>query len=94
MRHFIDVPESLYVETLLPRWHGMILAIVCLFQFGVSILIDRRYEAKIGRTYYWMVWYPMAYWVLSMFTTVVAVPKVLFGGRKRAIWTSPDRGFR
>lgn len=94
LRHLIDVPQSLYVDSLLPGWHGMILAIVCLFQFGVSILIDRRYEAKIGRTYYWMVWYPMAYWVLSMLTTVVAVPKVLLGSRKRAVWVSPDRGFR
>ncbi len=87
------MPPALYVDSILPRWHGMVLALICMTQFAVSMIIDRRYEAGVGRNYFWMVWYPIAYWLLSLFTTVVAVPKTLFRGKpKRATWVSPDRG--
>ena len=92
---FVALPEHLTVDTLLPRWHGMVLGVVCLLQFAISLLIDRRYEPRIGRNYYWMVWYPAAYWMLALFTTVVALPTTLLQRRKRrAVWTSPDRGVR
>lgn len=93
--NFAVLPEHLQVDTLLPRWHGMILGVVCLLQFAASIIIDRRYEAHVGRNYYWMVWYPLAYWMLSMFATVVALPKTLFGTRReRAVWAGTDRGIQ
>lgn len=89
----LAMPPALYVDSILPRWHGMVLALICMSQFAVSMIIDRRYEAGVGRNYFWMVWYPIAYWLLSLFTTVVAVPKTLFRGKpKRATWVSPDRG--
>ena len=89
------MPEHLYVHTLLPSWHGVILATVCLFQFASSLIIDRRYEPGVGRNYYWMIWYPMVYWLLSLFTTVTAIPKTLLKRRgQRATWVSPDRGLR
>lgn len=92
---FLPMPEQLYVRTILPSWHGVILAMVCLTQFAASLIIDRRYEARVGRNYYWMIWYPIAYWMLSLFTTVTAVPKTLLKRRReRATWTSPDRGIR
>jgi biofilm PGA synthesis N-glycosyltransferase PgaC len=92
---FMPMPEQLYVQTILPRWHGVILALVCLLQFATSLIIDRRYETRIGRNYYWMIWYPVAYWMLSLFTTVTALPKTLLKRRnRRAIWTSPDRGIK
>ena len=91
----IPLPDYLYVRSLLPSWHGMVLALVCLLQFASSIIIDRRYEPGVGRNYYWMIWYPMLYWMLNMFTTVVALPKTLLGKRnRRATWISPDRGIR
>ena len=68
---------------------------ICMLQFASSIVIDRRYETQVGRNYFWMIWYPMAYWLLSLFTTVAAVPKTLLKKRgKRATWVSPDRGIR
>lgn len=92
---FITLPPALYVHTLLPSWHGVILALICMLQFASSIIIDRRYETAVGRNYFWMIWYPMAYWMLSLFTTVVAVPKTLMRRRRgRATWVSPDRGIR
>lgn len=87
------MPDGLYIDSIMPRWHGVVLGLLCLTQFAVSMVIDRRYEKGIGRHYFWMIWYPLAYWMLSLFTTVVALPKTVFRkGRKRATWTSPDRG--
>ncbi|HKB84277.1 MAG TPA: poly-beta-1,6 N-acetyl-D-glucosamine synthase, partial [Burkholderiales bacterium] len=43
--------------------------------------------------YFWMIWYPVAFWVINVFTTVVATPRVLMRRTgKRATWRSPDRG--
>ncbi len=92
---FVALPPHLYVDSIFPGWHGVVLGLVCLLQFAVSMVIDRRYETRIGRNYYWMIWYPIAYWMLSLFTTLVAVPKTLTTRRrKRAVWVSPDRGVR
>ena len=92
---FVALPPRLYVDSIFPGWHGVVLGLVCLLQFAVSMVIDRRYETRIGRNYYWMIWYPIAYWMLSLFTTLVAVPKTLTKRRRqRAVWVSPDRGVR
>ena len=49
----------------------------------------------MGKYYYWMIWYPIAYWVLSILTTVVAIPKAIYyRKRQRGTWESPDRGLR
>ena len=66
--------------------------LTCLLQFAVSLAIDSRYEKGLGRFYYWIIWYPVLYWLLSVMTTLVAVPRTLFGRRRRATWVSPDRG--
>lgn len=92
---FVPMPAALYVPSILPQWYGVVLGTVCLIQFLISIMIDRRYEARIGRNYYWLIWYPLVYWLLSTLTTVVALPKALLKRRgTRAVWTSPDRGLR
>jgi len=91
----LPLPDYLHVSTLLPGWNGILLAITCLLQFGVSLFIDGRYEKGLGKFFYWMIWYPMAYWFINVATTVVAFPKALFKKKgTRAIWISPDRGIR
>ena len=91
----LPLSQAMQVDGLVPGWHGVVLALICLLQFAISLLIDRRYEAKIGRYYYWMIWYPAAYWLLSLATTLAAVPKTLLKRRGQlAVWTSPDRGYR
>ncbi|MFP4639479.1 MAG: poly-beta-1,6-N-acetyl-D-glucosamine synthase [Guyparkeria sp.] len=82
---------------IIPQWAGVILGITALLQFLVSLLIDRRYEAdrRFFRNYFWVIWYPLAFWLLSMATTVVALPKaILKRSGQRARWVSPDRGLR
>jgi biofilm PGA synthesis N-glycosyltransferase PgaC len=92
---FIDLPRAYHVDTLLPQWHGVVLGAVCLIQFFISLLVDRRYETRIGRNYYWMIWYPLAYWMINTATSIVALPKALLKPRgRRAVWVSPDRGLR
>ena len=92
---FVAMPEPLQVASLLPEWYGVLLGFTCLLQFAVSLTIDGRYEGGLGRYYYWMVWYPIAFWMINMLTTVVAVPKALLRRRgARAVWVSPDRGLR
>ncbi|TCV93330.1 biofilm PGA synthesis N-glycosyltransferase PgaC [Luteibacter rhizovicinus] len=92
---FIELPPALYVETLLPHWHGVVLGATCLIQFLVSLIVDRRYETRVGRNYYWMIWYPLIYWVLNTATSIVAFPKALLKRKgTKAVWVSPDRGIR
>lgn len=91
---FVALPETLQVPSLVPGWHGVVLATTCLLQFFVSLLIDGRYERRLLRHFFWMVWYPLAYWLINVFTTVVAVPRTLFNRRRVGTWVSPDRGLR
>ncbi|HUA78877.1 MAG TPA: poly-beta-1,6-N-acetyl-D-glucosamine synthase [Dyella sp.] len=93
--YMVTLPPSLRVPALFPGWNGVVLGMICLLQFLVSLLIDRRYEAGVGRSYYWMIWYPLAYWMLTTATSIVALPKAIFKRKGTlAVWTSPDRGIR
>jgi biofilm PGA synthesis N-glycosyltransferase PgaC len=84
------------ISRLIPNWTGMILSFTCLAQFGVSLAIDSRYERKfggIGRYYYWMIWYPLVYWINNVLTTVVGLLKAIAKKRgQRAVWVTSDRG--
>lgn len=82
------------VFPLLPRKTGSILALVCLIQFLVSVSIDKRYEEKSSLKYYfWAVWYPFLYWIISAIAIIVGVFNVFI--RRSGVtvtWQSPDRG--
>ena len=88
------LPDSLLIQRLFPpEFTGLILAVVCLLQFMVSLLIERRYEKNIASSLFWVIWFPVVYWMLSLFTTLVAFPRVMLKRqRARARWVSPDRG--
>jgi biofilm PGA synthesis N-glycosyltransferase PgaC len=89
---FIPLPPAWQV-TLVPGWHGVVLGATCMLQFLLSMFLDYRYDYKLFRHSYWMIWYPFAYWMLMMCTTICSVPMVLLRERgKRAVWVSPDRG--
>jgi biofilm PGA synthesis N-glycosyltransferase PgaC len=91
----VPLPPFIHVASPIPSWAGVVIGTTCLLQIGVSLVLDRHYDQRLGRVYFWMIWYPLAYWCISALTTVVAVPRVL--GRKRAaraIWVSPDRGIK
>jgi len=95
LTYFIDFRGSSGLSSMFFGWHGVILGTTCLLQFFVSLSIDSRYEKGIARYSYWMIWYPLAYWLLNVITTVIAVPKALLKRRgQRGVWTSPDRGLK
>jgi poly-beta-1,6-N-acetyl-D-glucosamine synthase len=86
------LPSWMRVGVLRPSWATVLLATVCMTQFTISLLIDRQYEPEVIHSLYWMIWYPVIFWMLGMATIVTAVPLTLFSRRdKRAIWTSPAR---
>jgi len=77
----------------LPEWRGTLLGLTCMTQMFVSLWIDRYYDRNLLRYFLWTVWYPLAFWMINMFTTVIALPQALLrGAGRRAIWRSPDRG--
>jgi biofilm PGA synthesis N-glycosyltransferase PgaC len=78
-----------------PQGAGLVLGATCLLQFAFSKWLDSRYDRGLGRNLFWMIWYPLVFWVINCAATVVAYPKVLARSRgARARWVSPDRGFR
>lgn len=99
------LPLELFHETrreqladLSPSWTSMLLSITCLIQFGASLWIDSRYERTTGgiaRYYYWMIWYPIVYWLINVGTTVNGFFGALRKKRgQRAVWVTLDRGLR
>jgi biofilm PGA synthesis N-glycosyltransferase PgaC len=80
---------------LVPHWWGLTLAITYLLQALISHFLDTRYERGMLRELFWVIWYPLAFWMLSAATTVVAFPRVMAQRRQEhTTWVSPDRGLR
>jgi biofilm PGA synthesis N-glycosyltransferase PgaC len=89
---FTTLPPAWQVS-MVPGWHGVLIAGTCLLQFVFSMCLDYRYDQKLFRQAYWVIWYPFAYWMLIMCTTICSVPMILLRKRgSRAVWASPDRG--
>ncbi len=89
----LPLPPYVRIASPVPGWAGVVIGTTCLMQIAVSLFLDRRYDYRLGRIYFWMIWYPLAFWIVSALTTVVAVPKILLRKRHaRALWVSPDRG--
>lgn len=91
---FVPLPAVLRVDSLLPGWTGVVIATTSLLQVALSLHFDSRYDHKIWKTYFWVIWYPVAYWLLNTLTSVWGFPQSLFRQKgKRAVWVSPDRGY-
>ena len=62
-------------------------------QFAVRFWLDRPYDVGLLRIGFWMIWYPVAYWLLTAAVSLQALwqwPARRSGQRAR--WQSPDRG--
>ena len=91
--YFLDIPFLMMQDSpILPNQSSVILIGACLIQFYVSKWLDGHYDQGMGKNYFWMIWYPFAFWFLNLFTAIAAFPKTLFMKQKRARWVSPDRG--
>ena len=90
-----EVVFPYFILPFLPYGTGIFIGATCLFQFAISMWMDSRYEKGLAKNYFWMIWYPFLFWVITVSATIVAMPKVLLrNDRKRARWVSPDRGVR
>jgi poly-beta-1,6-N-acetyl-D-glucosamine synthase len=93
VQQFYSISDLVSVDGLLPGWAGTLLIFTALFQFTVSVIIDSRFENNLHRNIFWMIWFPMSYWMINMTATVAGFPKAVLTKRgQRATWTSPDRG--
>jgi biofilm PGA synthesis N-glycosyltransferase PgaC len=91
---FVEMPLRWQIS-IVPGWHGVLIGSTCLLQVLLAMWLDRRYDRMMFRQFFWMIWYPIAYWVLNMCTTVWSVPKIFVRRKgRRATWVSPDRGVR
>jgi biofilm PGA synthesis N-glycosyltransferase PgaC len=81
------------VPILLIGWTGLVLGTVCLMENVLGILLDRPYDRGLVKNLFWMIWYPVVYWMLVSSTAVCALPALLMRKTgERATWVSPDRG--
>jgi len=89
----VMLPPGFRVESIIPTWPGVVLGLACLLQFAISFALDTRYEKCLFKYYFVMIWYPLAFWLINMCTTVVALPKAIAKKRgERARWKTDDRG--
>jgi len=74
-------------------WTGSYLTLICLIQFLIAIIMDRKYDENFIKYYLWAVWYPIFYWYFNALVVIRALPKAIFKKKnKYAVWDSPDRG--
>ncbi len=90
---FVTLPSDWQMGGFLPEWPGLMIATTSLLQVGVGMFIDSRYDTKFVRQYFWIIWYPAVFWLITFLTAIVALPRAIFRTKgKRAVWVSPDRG--
>jgi biofilm PGA synthesis N-glycosyltransferase PgaC len=91
----IRLDPSLPMFSPLPAVWGAMLAVTYMIQSILSVCIDSRFEPGLRRSLFWIVWFPLAFWLIQAATAVVGLPKAVFRSRHtRGVWNSPDRGFR
>ncbi|MDI6860435.1 MAG: glycosyltransferase [Caldisericia bacterium] len=76
----------------IPTWYGAFISLVCLVQFFVSSLLDKKYDKGIFKYYFFVVWYPIIYWTLNPILVFITLKEGLFGILEgKGIWHPPDR---
>ena len=76
-------------------WKSQFLSVVCMIQFTVALLLEKRYDKTIFKHIFSAAWYPIAYWIVNGVVSLSAFPKTVMGlikKKKLATWSSPDRG--
>jgi biofilm PGA synthesis N-glycosyltransferase PgaC len=62
-----------------PNWWGMLIGTVCLLQLLTGVVLDRRYDPRIGRYFAVAVLYPIIYWMILAVVTTWTTPRAFFG---------------
>jgi biofilm PGA synthesis N-glycosyltransferase PgaC len=75
-------------------WHVAYVA-TYLLQGLTAAAIEHRYDHRISRVLFWIVWYPALLWLITFATSLGGLFLAIRKKRNtRARWVSPDRGFR
>lgn len=91
----VRVLAQMPTMSLIPSWYGLTLCTVYLLQASLSLWLERRFEPHRLSSLFWVIWYPIAFWMLSAATAAVALPRAVFRSRSgRTTWVSPDRGLK
>jgi biofilm PGA synthesis N-glycosyltransferase PgaC len=59
----LEGESALGANPIVAYW-GVIIALVCIAQATVGLLVDRRYDRRIWRAALWLPLFPMVYWAL------------------------------
>lgn len=77
----------------LPTWWGTVLAVTYLLQSLIGIMLDSKYEPGRLRFIFWIIWYPLVFWLLQTCAAVAGLVKyILIPKSRKGRWVSPDRG--
>ena len=69
---------------LLPELWGTVLTLTYLIQALVSTWIDERFERGTWRSVFWMIWYPLAFWMIRRSPPWSGLPRALMRPQARA----------
>lgn len=76
----------------IPAWYGAVISIACIFQMAEALFLNSKYDPKLYRTFFWIPWYPIFFFVFGALAIVWTFPKGLFGSLENAgKWRSPKR---
>ncbi len=76
----------------IPAWYGGIISVICMTQFGVALIVSRRFDSKLWKIFFWIPWYPLFYFCIGALAVVRTSIKGLFGDLEQAgKWKSPVR---
>ncbi|BDY94023.1 hypothetical protein MUTS15_26800 [Escherichia coli] len=64
---------------------GILLCTLCLLQFIVSLVIENRYEHNLASSLFWIIWFPVIFWMLSLATTLVSFTRVMLMPKNNAL---------
>ncbi len=75
-------------------WKSLFLSSVCLVQFLVAMVLDKKYDPKLLRHSIVAIWYPFVYWYINALIVIKALPTLFKKNTRLATWHSPDRGIQ
>ncbi len=76
----------------IPAWFGALISVACIVQMATALFVNRRYDPKLYRVFFWAPWYIFFFFAIGALTTVWTAPKGLFGNLGQAgRWESPER---
>lgn len=80
---------------LMPAWWGTVLTLTYILQSCISVGVDSRFEKGLASSIFWIIWYPIVFWILQTMTAAASLPRALLRPRHaKGTWVSPDRGIR